>query len=120
MSRSSVPQKLDAYYDEIRKAYLVDGWGLNKLMIEFEERHGLTATKNQWTYKLKEWGLQKNISKEGWVYVRHQNEKRKREGKETDVILSGVRLPMPKVRKGIDNHCFESTWDKLNKKQGKE
>jgi hypothetical protein len=62
---------------------------------------------------LKAWGfkkkLPKNNSQAGWKYVRHHVEKRKNQGKESEVILSGRQLDQQTVEREISRH-YSSAW----------
>jgi len=66
---------------------------------------------------LKQWKFRRNLNKEAAIYIDYQVKKRKRDNKESDVILSGIRLPPEKIQKAINRHSFVSTVDKLRMQQ---
>ncbi|KAJ8131159.1 hypothetical protein O1611_g2468 [Lasiodiplodia mahajangana] len=98
----------DPHYDEVRQLYLTERRDLKEIMTIFKEQYGLNATAlispRQWTSRLETWGLRKNLDTKQWKSVYCQVMKRKQQGKESEVFLSGERLPPTKIRKGFKNH----------------
>lgn len=68
----------------------------------------MRKSKAQLEYKLKIWEFRKKVPKKSgeafWQYVGHRVAKRKKEGKESDVILNGRRLDPSKVEKETNRH----------------
>ncbi|KAI0906918.1 ankyrin repeat-containing domain protein [Ustulina deusta] len=87
----------------IRRLYLVEEMPLDKL-VEQLRGHGLHVTTNQLEYKLKKWNFRKNISKDAWVEIDHCISKRKREGKDSEVIFCGKRVKRETVEKETNRH----------------
>ncbi|KAH6877254.1 ankyrin repeat-containing domain protein [Thelonectria olida] len=99
----------------ILRLLLSDGCSRSELPSRMKEL-GFEASKHQYEHKLKQWGLRKNLSGHVWKYIDHEIKKRKRDGKEeTDVVLSGIRLPKTKVEKECQRYSFISTLDKLHR-----
>ncbi|KAI1369625.1 ankyrin repeat-containing domain protein [Xylaria arbuscula] len=87
------------YKDLIRRWYLVDGMQLDEILTQLSHR-GFIVTKNQLHYTMnKKWKIRKNIDENTWVQIDHHINKRKREGKESEVIYCGKRLKPETVKK---------------------
>ncbi|RDA93299.1 hypothetical protein CP533_2020 [Ophiocordyceps camponoti-saundersi (nom. inval.)] len=94
----------------IQRLYLIDDVPLKELVGRIGQL-GLVVTptiptysKAQLEYKLKKWNFAKNLDKSAWLYIGHRVEKRKREGKESQVIHNGKRLKHSTVAKEVDRH----------------
>ncbi|GAP83072.2 putative ankyrin repeat-containing domain protein [Rosellinia necatrix] len=76
---------------------------LNKVVHELKGL-GFDVTTNKLEYKLKEWNIRKNISKTTWSCIDHHINKRKREGKESEVVHCGKRVKRETVIKETNRH----------------
>ncbi|KAI0096159.1 ankyrin [Nemania sp. FL0031] len=94
----------DPHYDEVRQLYLTERRDLKEIITIFKEQYGFNATPRQWTSRLETWGLRKNLDAKQWRSVYSQVMKRKLQGKDSEVFLSGERLPPTKIQKGFKNH----------------
>jgi hypothetical protein len=56
--------------------------------------------------QLDRWNFRKKVNTDVWKYVEHQTRKRKREGKDTEVIISGRRIDPKKVRKATSRNFY--------------
>ncbi|TGJ80934.1 hypothetical protein E0Z10_g7836 [Xylaria hypoxylon] len=65
---------------------------------------GFRVTANQLEYKLKKWKFRKNIDKSTWVEIDHCISKRKRAGKDSEVIFCGKRVKLETVEKETNRH----------------
>jgi hypothetical protein len=63
-------------------------------------------------YKLKVWDFRRNLSKDAWRYIDDKITKRKLEGKDSDVILSGVRIKKSRIQKETSRNRWVSTLEK--------
>ncbi|KAJ3577140.1 hypothetical protein NPX13_g3427 [Xylaria arbuscula] len=87
------------YKDLIRRWYLVEEMQLDEILTQLSHR-GFIVTKNQLHYTMnKKWKIRKNIDENTWIQIDHHINKRKREGKESEVIYCGKRLKPETVRK---------------------
>ncbi len=96
---------------EIRQLYIHEDRSLKDIMSQLEKAYGFAPThvsphaahglagsnkrvyrKAQYEANFGEWERKKNLPPDSWRYVGHQIEKRRREGRETDIIYSSVRL----------------------------
>ncbi|KAH8705961.1 ankyrin repeat-containing domain protein [Talaromyces proteolyticus] len=77
----------EQYKDEIVAIYQRET--LEKTMEIMAERHGFKATKNQYTTKIKAWGLEKYANSTMWKYVDQEKKKRKLEGKDSLFEIRG-------------------------------
>ena len=76
-------------------------------------------SKPSYERKLKEWGLQKNtMGTQRWEMVARTVEKRRREGKESEVYDHGIQLPPDEVRKETALHKVPRLQDKFGLIQG--
>ncbi|KAF4458924.1 Sex-determining fem-1 [Fusarium albosuccineum] len=87
----------------IRYEYVVIGTSLKDLTVALTSR-GHHTTKAQLEYKLKNWNISKNIDRKAWQSIDRKINKRKHDGKNSDVIFCGKRLKQPKVDKEISRH----------------
>ncbi|KAM5365302.1 hypothetical protein ACJZ2D_011085 [Fusarium nematophilum] len=77
-------------------------------------RHeGLSIPGNQLEYKLKKWEMSKNIDGRTWKFIDYNITKRKREGKESEVIRSGKRVKQSTVDKETARHRDASIFAQL-------
>ncbi|KAF5698554.1 ankyrin repeat-containing protein [Fusarium globosum] len=96
-------------YQLIRNLYLSD-MSLNDLVYWLCIFENFTVTlKSQLEYRLKKWNISKNIDRDSWRYIDQTINKRKREGKESDVILCGKRVKQSTIEKETNRHRDIST-----------
>ncbi|RYP61874.1 hypothetical protein DL769_007527 [Monosporascus sp. CRB-8-3] len=116
MANLSIDDNWDLHREAIRHAYLVQEKSLKDISA-FLEDAGFTVTVAQLEYKLKQWKFRRNLNKQAVTYIDYQVKKRKRDDKESDIVLSGVRLPPSKIQRAINRHSFVSTVDSLKMQQ---
>ncbi|RYP68044.1 hypothetical protein DL771_006885 [Monosporascus sp. 5C6A] len=116
MANLSIDDNWDLYREAIRHAYLIQEKSLKDIRA-FLKDAGFTVTVAQLEYKLKQWKFRRNLNKEAAIHIDYQLKKRKRDGKESDCVLSGVRLPSSKIQRAINRHSFVSTVDSLKMQQ---
>ncbi|RYP10538.1 hypothetical protein DL764_000591 [Monosporascus ibericus] len=116
MANLSIDDNWDLYREAIRHAYLTQEKPLKDIRA-FLNDAGFTVTVAQLEYKLKQWKFRRNLNKQAATYIDYQVKKRKRNGKESDCVLSGVRLPPSKIQRAINRHSFVSTVDSLKMQQ---
>ncbi|KAH7239769.1 ankyrin repeat-containing domain protein [Fusarium solani] len=68
---------------------------LAEVMRLMEDEH----SKAQYVRKLKNWGMEKNSTNQKWKVAAQQVQKRKLEGKETEILINGRLIPWKKLRK---------------------
>ncbi|OTA80342.1 hypothetical protein M434DRAFT_381178 [Hypoxylon sp. CO27-5] len=73
--------------DFIREEFLVKDYTLDQVTKILQQRNPHVTTPKLRT-RLKQWGFQKNLSREEWQYVNHSIEKRKAQDKDSVIILS--------------------------------
>ncbi|KAI0470215.1 ankyrin repeat-containing domain protein [Xylaria cf. heliscus] len=115
MSRKSSKlsdQQWENHKDLIRKAYLEDNGSLKEVQSKLKEQ-GLIVTANQIETKMRSWNFRKNVDKETWVSIDHHITKRKRDGKESEVILSGKRMKQQTVKRETDRYGDRSMLTKV-------
>ncbi|KAI1737635.1 ankyrin repeat-containing domain protein [Xylaria scruposa] len=90
--------------DWLRRKDLI--WRLNihdeatlKELCEELRKDGLNVTKSQVEYQLKQWKFKRNITQQTWDSVDRHITKRKREGKESEVVHCGKRVKSSTVEK---------------------
>ncbi|KAI1331843.1 ankyrin repeat-containing domain protein [Xylariaceae sp. FL0255] len=96
----------------IRRLYLVDERPLEEV-VEKLATLNLHATTHQVEYKLKKWEIRKNIDKRAWVSIEHRINKRRRNGKKSEVILCGRRVKPTTIKKQTERHCDKSIFSQL-------
>ncbi|KAK5657151.1 hypothetical protein OQA88_3208 [Cercophora sp. LCS_1] len=110
------PPILDADWEkhkaEIWRLYILDEVPQKNLLDEIRKL-GLFATKSQLQYKLNRWGFKRNIDEPTWQKIDREIKKRKRDGKESEVIHNYKRLKPAKIAKETNRHrdwaCFKGT-----------
>ncbi|KAI0143705.1 ankyrin repeat-containing domain protein [Xylariaceae sp. FL1272] len=96
----------------IRRYYIEDDLSLDQLVQKLASL-GLTVTSSQLEYKLKKWKYRKNIDKKTWIFIDHRIKKRKRQGKESEVMHCGKRVKPETVKKETDRHRDTSIFTQL-------
>ncbi|KAI3331504.1 ankyrin [Xylariaceae sp. AK1471] len=96
----------DQYRSKFRQLYLEQNKSLAQVKREMETDHGFPKTDAKtYEYGLLHLGFVKKLSIEKWVEVEvRAKERKEREGKETDVFLSGVLQPWDKINRCISRH----------------
>lgn len=92
----------EAHKSHIHRLFIVEGKPLADVMAALKDK-GFTASRAQYEWRLKQWNFRQNLPGDAWKYVRHTIAKRKREGKESEVIVAGARVPPAKVQRRIYN-----------------
>ncbi|KAM0429233.1 hypothetical protein ACHAPT_006447 [Fusarium lateritium] len=73
-------------------------------VVELLATLGHTIKKHQLDYQLKNWGISKKIDKKTWQHIDRKIKKRKREGKESEVIHCGKRMKPSTINKATNRH----------------
>ncbi|KAL1622613.1 hypothetical protein SLS56_008660 [Neofusicoccum ribis] len=93
----------EAVKPEIERLYMQANMSLRELMESLKTSRGLSATKAQYEAQFKKWNFRKNVLKgqaeRQWKTVKWKVEKRKRDGKDSNVYVDGVLPPNKKVKK---------------------
>ncbi|KAI1300606.1 ankyrin repeat-containing domain protein [Xylaria venustula] len=105
-------QQWDDHKALIRDLYLVQDNSLKEFHSKLKEQ-GLDATIHQIETKLRAWRFRKNINKDTWKQIDRHIAKRKRDGKESEVILCGKRMKPETVAKETDRHGDRSIFAQL-------
>ncbi|KAF5658857.1 hypothetical protein FDENT_14032 [Fusarium denticulatum] len=91
-------------YSLIRNLYLSD-MSLNDLVYWLGIFENFTVTlKSQLAYRLKKWNILKYIDRDSWKYIDQTINKRKWEGKESDVLLCGKRVKQSTIENETNRH----------------
>ncbi|XTI93570.1 ankyrin repeat-containing domain protein [Cenococcum geophilum] len=100
--------------DTLRKLYISENMTLDQVRGIMAESHNFEATyefhvsglqtNSQYERKFKQWKFRKHCKKKDWVTINRVISKRKREGKESEVLMDGALLPLKKVRKEINRN----------------
>ncbi|CRG91178.1 Delta-latroinsectotoxin-Lt1a [Talaromyces islandicus] len=77
---------------------------LKQTMNTMEERHGFKATENQYTTKIKAWGLEKYANSTMWMYVDQKTKKRKLEGKDSVFHIRGRKRSKKSIEREISRN----------------
>ncbi|KAK1529882.1 hypothetical protein CPAR01_12194 [Colletotrichum paranaense] len=98
----------------IRRLYLQEDMALSFVLTALETLHNLHASKAQLEWKLKQWGMVKNMSALQWKCVDFRIRERLSRGKKTSLYLSGIPLRPAAVEKARARHCHTSLVERLN------
>ncbi|KAI1302467.1 ankyrin [Xylaria venustula] len=96
----------EQHQSQLRQLFLVEDKSVKQVKFEMETKYGFPETEAKiYEYGLQHLGFKKKLSIEKWIEVDARVKKRKeREGKETEVLLSGVLQPPDKIRRIISRH----------------
>ncbi|KAK2002749.1 hypothetical protein LX36DRAFT_678057 [Colletotrichum falcatum] len=97
----------------IRKLYLLEDKSLKDVITILGIIHDFHPSENQLGTKLKQWHMTKKMTSLEWKHVNARIRRRRLQGKESKVYLSGIPLRPATVEKARSRHSFESTLDKL-------
>ncbi|KAK9793071.1 putative Clr5 domain-containing protein [Seiridium cardinale] len=109
MPSKPTQKEWEKYFDTLHRLYIQEGWELPDVRIEMEKL-GFYASKSQYEARFKAWGFQKNLSADTWKYVGHELKKRKRDDKDSEVIVLGTCLPPSKIRKETSRHFYDTKY----------
>ncbi|KAK6076637.1 C6 transcription factor [Seiridium cupressi] len=96
------------HFYTIRRLWSIDLLSLDVVMKRMEQL-GFYASKPDYRAKLQAWGFKQNQPSEAWKYIEHQTKKRKRDKKESDVIISGIRQLPKKWKRETSRHFYATT-----------
>ncbi|RSL42639.1 hypothetical protein CEP54_015408 [Fusarium duplospermum] len=104
MNLTREPEALEQYKGFIRSQYLDHGQSVSSVLDKLKSQN-INATKHRLEERLKRWGFFKKIKKRAWRYLDYKIRKRKDQGKDSEVVLSGKVLDISQTIKGTkDNH----------------
>ncbi|CAH0047123.1 unnamed protein product [Clonostachys solani] len=98
------PSEWEKYRQVVRSLYVDKNLPLDALVKEMETAHGFIATKSQYIRKLAAWKIGKNATTIAWKKAAVVIEKRKRQGKESEICIDGKLIPCKKMKKEIARH----------------
>ncbi|KAK6528409.1 hypothetical protein TWF281_009650 [Arthrobotrys megalospora] len=82
-----------------------EGQTQSDIQKHLEDELGFRVSIKQLEYRLKVWGLRKNITKAEYQYIQQNVSKRTHEeGKETDVLLNGVKIQAKKLKRNLTRY----------------
>ncbi|KAJ5965081.1 uncharacterized protein N7479_004957 [Penicillium vulpinum] len=100
-----IPDEIWAQHrEELITFYFESDNTLQETISYMKERYGFEATKNQYTAKLKSWGVTKYFPGSIWGSVASVKRKREQEGKDSDFAFHDRKLTRQKVDKEIARH----------------
>ena len=62
------------------------------------------SSEAQLRQQLKKWDLSKNQSKTVWEYAARQYRKRKHDGKDSEIVINGAKIPEKKMKKEVSRY----------------
>ncbi|KAL0263111.1 hypothetical protein SLS55_002087 [Diplodia seriata] len=93
-----------SHKETIRDLYLVKDMTRQDVMSKMEEFYGFKASAGQYERKFKKWGFRKNLTLSEWQLVSQRIDKRKRDGKETNLRIDGIPVPPKKLNRAMQRH----------------
>ncbi|KAK9420065.1 putative Clr5 domain-containing protein [Seiridium unicorne] len=109
MPSKPTQEEWEEHFLTLHRLYIQEDRKLPDVKNEMEKL-GFYASKSQYEARFKAWGFQKNLSADTWKYVGHELKKRKRDDKDSEVIVSGTRLPPSKIRKETSRHFYDTKY----------
>lgn len=103
-ARSIPLQEWEAHKTAISELYLNQNCTLNEVIRTMENNYGFQASKAQYVRKLKRWKIEKNSTCDKWKFASIQTQKRKLEGKETEITINGKPISAKKLRKEMSRY----------------
>ncbi|KAI0412947.1 hypothetical protein F5X98DRAFT_391377 [Xylaria grammica] len=99
-------QDWNEYRGKITHWYINENMTSDKVMDKLEE-HGFIVKKHQLVYKIRAWGLKKNLTGASAAYLNHQFEQRQQAGKETTALIAfGTQWSDKKVKRALRRHVL--------------
>ncbi|KAK6353021.1 hypothetical protein TWF696_005012 [Orbilia brochopaga] len=104
----NAPRSRPGDWEEYRK--IITTWYLRgdtqaEIQSLLGREFGFTVSVKQLEYRLKAWGLRKNITKAEYQYIGEALQKRSREeGKGTDIYLNDVPIPAKKLKRNLPRY----------------
>ncbi|CZR56273.1 uncharacterized protein PAC_06161 [Phialocephala subalpina] len=91
--RAAKRDKWESIKEEVRQLYVLEGKTLEATMMEMQRKYSFKASLRKWKMQTKEWGFDKNLSKNDMAILVAKAEKRKRDdGKETKFYNGGQEI----------------------------
>ncbi|EKG17330.1 hypothetical protein MPH_05396 [Macrophomina phaseolina MS6] len=98
--------------DNITRLHLQEAKPLGEVISCMEDTYGFHATKSQYEGQFRKWNIRKNLRKghaeQHWKLIKWKIEKRRKQGKETDVYMDGALLQSKKVKKEISRYSIST------------
>ncbi|RAK85511.1 ankyrin [Aspergillus costaricaensis CBS 115574] len=105
--------KWEAHKAEIERLYIRENKKLEEVLQFMETTYGFRKTKNQYTARLKKWGLKKyRMGALKWRHVNREIQKRAAEGQNLEVWFDGVCYDPKTVQFEIHRQGFQREIDK--------
>ncbi|PSN75329.1 ankyrin [Corynespora cassiicola Philippines] len=96
------------YLDEDRKLL-----GTGGVIEQMAELHDFHATKAQYERQFKKWDFRKNRTKKEWEAIAHQVAKRKRDNKESEVMIDGAIVCSKRLKKEVSRYGYVTAFPHL-------
>ncbi|KAI2468615.1 ankyrin [Annulohypoxylon bovei var. microspora] len=115
---SSIAKKVsdeewNGWQDFIYKKFLVEGLSYDTTLDELRQRNP-HVTLGQLRTKINQWGFHKNLSAKDWQYIGHRIQERTSQGKDSAIILAGIRFTSENVKKQTERHKVVTLYNKFN------
>ncbi|KAF2141083.1 uncharacterized protein K452DRAFT_45005 [Aplosporella prunicola CBS 121167] len=94
----------ERHKNTISRLYLAEGLTRHQVVAEMAEKHGFHADAGQYERQFKKWKLRKGLKPDEWKKVARRVQKRKLDGKESDLWVDGILIPKAKVYKAISRY----------------
>ncbi|KAF2117954.1 ankyrin repeat-containing domain protein [Lophiotrema nucula] len=104
--RAAECQEWERHKDEVHRLYVTEQKPLGEVMILMSTM-GFTRSKSQYERVLKKWGFHKNLTGKEWRSISHRIEKRRAEGKDSEILFQCARVDWPLVQRRIARHGFQ-------------
>ncbi|CAI6099789.1 unnamed protein product [Clonostachys chloroleuca] len=105
MSASNIPySEWEKHRAVIHSLYVDEDLPLDALVKRMETVYGFIATKSQYTRQLTSWKIKKNATSIDWKKAAVIIDKRKRQGKESEMYIDGKLIPSKKMKKETARH----------------
>ncbi|KAF9869838.1 hypothetical protein CkaCkLH20_12637 [Colletotrichum karsti] len=99
----------------IRQLYLQEDRTLKDVLVILGTLHNFHPSKSQLEGKLKQWHMTKNMTPMEWKYLAKRIQKRRNQGKESSVYLSGMSLRPTRIERSTSRYCYETAIEKAMK-----
>ncbi|KAK1765276.1 ankyrin repeat-containing domain protein [Phialemonium atrogriseum] len=94
----------DSHKARISALYLEENLTLDEVGRRMENEHGFSASKAQYVRKLRQWHVGKNSTNDKWKFAASVVQKRKLEGKETEILINERLISAKKLKKAISRY----------------
>ncbi|PGH16531.1 hypothetical protein AJ79_01636 [Helicocarpus griseus UAMH5409] len=91
--------------DAIKSLFVYKNVPIKDIPAIMAREHSFSASQSQYLLRVRKWGFHQKQNRKKWRAIGHRVEKRKMDGKESEVYINGKLIEMKKVQEGVSRSC---------------